>query len=852
MTLEQFEQFLHARHAPEANAELAKHNPSKPEIDASRRKAKAEVDKLESDLEHAIAKGTSTKALSEALKQAREHLSIWTFAQPYSGTEERRMSLSGMSDEEAKAVMDALTPERRKVLQGLATKVDVINAKTLDTLEHYGLMSKESLSVWRNQFKYYVPLHRDEAHADSGKHPIGQGFSVKGSAAKSRVGSNQKVTNILAHIAMQRETALTRGEKNNVVKQLYLLAAQNPDEDYWSLDKPPMVKSIDSNTGFVRTMVDPGYKHRHNVVMVRIAGHDQAIVFNEHNPEAVRLAQSMKNLDIGDLHVVLGLASKGTRWFASINTQYNPVFGLINFARDVQSGLLNLSTTELAGKQKEVAANVFPAMRAIYRERRGKSSVDATWAKLWQEMQEVGGTTGYRDLYADARDRADSLVKELNAQDRGEVSKAAHAVVDWLSDYNETMENAVRLSAYKSALDAGMSKERAASLAKNLTVNFNRKGRQAREIGALYAFFNAAIQGTARMADTLKGPLGKRIMYGGVLLGVVNTLIGMAAMGGGGDDDQDHWDQIPEFIKERSIVIPMGREDYLSIPMPLGFHVFPNIGRIATEFALGDSTKTAGRQIGKLLGMIADAFNPLGGSNNLGQMVAPTVIDPVVALMQNRDWTGRPIYRENTNGLDPQPGHKMAKDSASSPSRWLAEAINKITGGTDYRPGMWSPTPDQLDYVVGQLTGGVGRELLKVNQTLVATATGDELPPYKIPVVGRLYGNTRGQAGQSEAYYANIKAINELENELKGRKRNGGDAAGLMKEEPLTALIGMGNRSERVIAHQRRIRKILVERSEPGYQERVREIDQRIADVMSKLNQEVAKTRRKAEEGVQK
>ncbi len=116
------------------------------------------------------------------------------------------------------------------------------------------------------------------------------------------------------------------------------------------------------------------------------------------------------------------------------------------------------------------------------------------------------------------------------------------------------------MAAYKVALDQGMSRERAASLAKNLTVNFNRKGRQAREIGALYAFFNAAIQGTARMAETLKGPMGRRIIYGGVLLGAVNAMIGMAMMGGGDDDEPDRWDQVPEFIKERSIVIPLGRE----------------------------------------------------------------------------------------------------------------------------------------------------------------------------------------------------------------------------------------------------------------------------------------------------
>lgn len=841
VSMEEFERFLHARHAPEANRALAERNPNRDMIQEGRKKVQATVRDLEIQMQRATTKGSATKALTEALEQAKQEAATWHGAQPFRGDETARLALSGMSDQDAKAHMDSLSPAKKAHLLALAAKVDAIQGKTLDALEGYGLMDKTTLNAWRKSYKHYVPLHRDEAHADSDRHPTGQGFSVKGQAAKRRVGSGEPVTNILAHIAMQREAALTRGEKNHVVKKLYLMAAQNPADEYWQVDAPPQIKTIDSRTGFVQTMVDPSYKNLPNVVMVRIGGRDQAIVFNEHNKDAVRLAQAMKNLDIGDLHVVLGLAAKGTRWFASVNTQYNPIFGLINFARDVQSGLLNLSTTELAGLEKDVASKIPTAMRAVYQERRGKDSTNETWTRLWDEFQNVGGTTGYRDMFTDAHDRAKALTDELAAMDRGQTSKAAHAVVDWLSDFNETMENSVRLAAYKVALDKGMSPERAASLAKNLTVNFNRKGRQAREIGALYAFFNAAIQGTVRMAETLNGPMGRKIMYGGVLLGAVNAMIGMAVMGGGDADEPDRWEQVPEFIKERSIVIPLGRQDYLSIPLPLGFHVLPNIGRLAVEFAMGGKDKTAGRQMGKLLQVLADAFNPLGGSQNLGQMVAPTVIDPIVALMQNRDWTGKPIYRENNNPLDPQPGHKMAKDSASTPSRAITEAINKITGGTDYRPGAWSPTPDQLDYVIGQLTGGLGRELLKVNQTISATVTGDELPPYKIPLVGRLYGNTRGPAGQSEKYYENVKLLNEIENEIKGRYRNGQDAGAYRDSEPLSSVVPLANAMENQVRKLRENRSILTERKPDGYQERVRDVDERIGRAMERLNAEVSK-----------
>jgi hypothetical protein len=846
--MQEFETFLHARHAPEANASMAKRNPNAAELDAIKTKLTKTVKDLELKLQSAKAKGTATKAIDEALSQAKEEARDWFGAQAYKGSEEQRLSLSGMSDEEAAAIMASLTPKRREDLQELAAMVDAINTKTLDTLESYGLMDAGTLNAWRKAYEFYVPLHRDEAKAEGSSHPVGAGFSVKGNAAKQRTGSNHKVSHILGHIAMQREAALTRGEKNHVAKKVFLLAAQNPDDDLWSVDKPPMLRTIDPNTGIVRSGVDPAYKTRPNVLMVRIAGKDVAVVFNTDNPQAMRMVESMKNLDIGDLHVVLGLASKGTRWFASVNTQYNPIFGMVNFARDLSEGMINLTTTPLAGKQLDVAKGVPAAMRAVYRQGRGKGAASAAnqeWVKLWEEMQATGGATGYRDLFANAEERVKSLTKELKALDRGEVSQAAHAVVDWLSDYNEAMENAVRLSAYKVALDSGMSKERAASLSKNLTVNFNRKGRQTREIGALYAFFNAAIQGTARMAETLRGPKGKQIMLGGVVLGVVNSLVGMAVMGGSGegDDDQDEWSKIPDFIKENSLIIPLGRKDYLTVPMPLGFKVFPNIGRLAVEFATGGPDKTVGKSLGHLITVLMDAFNPLGGTQNMGQMVAPTVIDPIVALMQNKDWTGRPIYRENNNPLDPQPGTKTVKDSASTVSKGLAAAINAITGGTQYRPGAWSPSPDALDYVIGQLTGGLGRELLKANQVLTAPFTGDELPPHKIPLIGRLYGNTSGPGAQSGQFYDNVKALNEIENELKGRMRNNGDVDAYRASEPLVNLVGMGSKVESEISKIRTYRRAIVERDEPGHQERVKELDKRIGELMAMLNHEVAKAR---------
>lgn len=844
------ERYLHARHAPEANRVLAERNPNAQMIEAGKAKAQAEVKALEVQLQRARAHGTATKAIEQALEQAMAERDRWTGAQAFKGTDAERLSLSGMSDAEAAAFMGGLPAGQKVHLEALAARVDAMQAKTLEALEKYGLMDKATLDAWRSTYQFYVPLHRDEAHPDAVSHPIGQGFSTKGDASKRRTGSNEKVTNILAHIAMQREAALTRGEKNRVAKKLYLMAAQNPDPETWSVDKPPMMKTVDRETGFVRTTVDPTYRNKPNVVMVRIGGKDHAITFNERNPKAVRMAQSIKGADVGDLNAFESIMGKATRWLSSVNTQYNPIFGIINFARDVQAAILQLSTTPLKGQERAVAAYVPAALKGIYAEvrsrRKGQPRGTGQWAKLWEDMQDEGGTTGYRELFITPDERVQALTKELNALERGKASEAAHAVVDWLSDYNETMENAVRLAAYKVALDQGMSKERAASLAKNLTVNFNRRGRQTARLGAYYAFLNAAIQGTTRMVETLRGPLGRKIMLGGVVLGAVNALIGMAMMGGD-DDEEDNWEKIPDFVKERSLIVPLGREDYLAIPMPLGYHVFPNLGRKAVEMMMHDDpTKGVGSHIAEMLRITLDAFNPLGGSENLAQMVTPTPFDPAVALMMNRDWTGKPIYREDNSNLDPTPGHQRTKDTASAFSKAVSEALNKITGGTDYQPGAVSVTPDQIDYVIGQITGGLGREILKLENTITAPLTGDELPAYKIPLVGRLYGNTRGPANNAELFYEHVRELNQIENEIRGRARDGGDVAGYMAEEPLSALVGMGNAAENQIRKLRQYRAEVVRRAEPGYQDEVKRINEQMGEVMKMLNQEVRRAKMEA------
>ena len=798
------EEYLHARHAKEANAVIAQRNPDNPEM--------------------------------------------------HDGG-------SGMTDAAADAYMNGLTAEDRMKLESAARQVDAILAKTRQMYADYGLESQDTVDSWGQMFRHYIPLQREDKGQGMG---IGQGFSVKGKEVKGRTGSKRKVVDILANIAMQRERLIVRGEKNRVGQALVGLAMANPNEAFWRVGPPPSERVYDPKTNTVVERVDPMYKSRENVLVAKISQPDGSVKevgvnFNEDDPRAMRMASALKNLDAGNLEGLLGVSAKITRYFAAVNTQYNPVFGVVNLIRDVQGAMVNISSTPLAGKQTKIARDTLSALQGIYGDmRKARSGQQGTsqWAQLWEEFQKEGGQTGYRELFKTSKDRADALQNILTPEawadtklgkvftangtlkvPMSQARKSAGWIFDWLSDYNEAMENGVRLAAYKAGVDGGMTKQQAASLAKNLTVNFNRKGQVGQQAGAVYAFFNAAVQGSAKIGQVLfdmdggdvktlrLSKTGRAVVYGGLLMGAAQAM--MLAAAGFGDDDP------PEFVRERALIVPTGGKGYVSIPLPLGLHAIPGVGRHAVEFALSGFKKPAQRAA-DVFGMFADSFNPIGNAGMSIQTIAPTALDPLVALTENRDYTGKPIARTSSNKA--LPGHAQWKDTATSLSKAISEAINFLSGGNQYVAGVVSPTPDQIDYLIGQATGGVGRELSKVEQTTRAIITGEELPTHKIPLAGRFYGNTASQASQGNQFYANVNRLNELETEVKGliKDRKPQEAAALVRQRPEAYLMAQANAAERQISQLKQQKRAMAERGES--RERVRAVEERITQVMARLN----------------
>ena len=784
---------------------------------------------------------------------------------------------SGIDTADAQAYLENLSPENRAKYERLAARVDEINRVSREILFDTDLENRETINKWEETYENYVPLHREDV--DTGTVGTGMGYSVRGSSTKRAMGSGKAVVDIIANIAMQRERNIVRGEKNRVSNALLGLAVENPNPDFWKVDKAPTERVVAKTTVYVvtnadgsktettdydeaeelalaagtedietkradrvTTRVEPGFKNKDNVVVTRINGKDHYIIFNERDDRAKRMAQAVKNLDVDGLGHVLSVVGKATRYLASVNTQYNPVFGVINLVRDVQGALINLASTPLAGEQKRVLGYTKDALVGIYRDirahRRGERP-SSNWANLFEEFQKEGGQTGYRDSYANAEQRSEAIKGEIEQFAEGKAKQLTRGIFGWLSDYNETMENAVRLASYKVAREKGMSKQQAASLARNLTVNFNRKGQMAQQVGSLYAFFNASVQGSARLAATLfeqgdgnikntrLSKLGKKVVAGGIMLGAMQALLLAAA---GYDDDEP-----PEFVKERNLILPIGDGKYLSLPMPLGFHVLPGIGRIAMETVLSGGKDPQKAAIA-LLSLVTEAFNPVGSSGLTLQTITPTVVDPFAALAENKDFTGREIFRENFNSLNPTTGNSRAKDVASPWARAISSALNFITGGSEYRPGAASPSPDAIDYLIGQATGGVGRELGKLSQTVTSAVTGEELPMHKIPLVGRFAGDAESKSSQSQKFYSALREINMAEAEYKGIVNNGQqwEAAQFLAEHPETRLMLIANGAESAVRRLREQKKVMVDRGADP--EQVRAVEEKISSTMKRLN----------------
>ncbi|BDI53114.1 TPA: hypothetical protein HNC25_22760 [Escherichia coli] len=704
---------------------------------------------------------------------------------------------SGMTNAEAAEIMQRVRNSGKQAqYDRLAGIVDDMLARRRELIREAGLEESGVVDAWQKAYRYYVPLKGQDVDGVVSLPRTGKGFTIGGRESRQAMGRASRAQSPSTQAIQDLSESLIRHRKNEVGNAFLKLVQDNPDKDYWQVftdDRPDTMRAIaervDPETGETRHEVV-----ERPVLMAMMADryfttkkNGKTYYIKLHDP---RLMRAMKNMGPETSNAVIRTLGKVNRFLATVNTSYNPEFLVSNFIRDVQTAVMNLKAEQgrSDGKLKgldnlsalAVVKDSRSAMSAVYASLRGKTLTGkgAQWQKVWKEFVEDGGKTGWfnmGDLEGQQKEM-DRLVSLAKGGWKGQSIGAWNSFLNLVEDANGAVENALRLSAYKHARDAGLSRQQAASLAKNMTVNFNRRGEQGALMNSLYMFANASIQGTANLVRTLghlngDGPLLERLRWknlnvpqkialaavgAGYLLGSLNRSVA------GEDDDGVNWyDKVPSHVKERNLVIMKSvfggkAGEYWSIPLPYGYNVFFLLGHTAEGVAAGDLT--ASRAAGNVVGGILGAFSPIGSetsetlSGALLKNAAPTILRPFANLAMNENFMGAQIYQENMPFGTPKPDSQLGRRSTPEAYKAFASWLNAFSGGSQYRPGAVDITPESLKFWIDYISGGTGRFISKTTDAAVKSLNGIDIPEQQVPFLGKISGEVMPYADQQKMY----------------------------------------------------------------------------------------------------
>ncbi|EOL1152750.1 LPD38 domain-containing protein [Escherichia coli] len=704
---------------------------------------------------------------------------------------------SGMTNAEAAEIMQRVRNSGKQAqYDRLAGIIDDMLARRRELIREAGLEENGVVDAWQNAYRYYVPLKGQDVDGVVSLPRTGKGFTIGGRESRQAMGRASRAQSPSTQAIQDLSESLIRHRKNEVGNAFLKLVQDNPDKDYWQVftdDRPDTMRTIaerkDQETGeTIREVVE------RPVPMAMMADryfttkkNGKTYYIKLHDP---RLMRAMKSMGPETSNAFVRTLGKVNRFLATVNTSYNPEFLVSNFIRDVQTAVMNLKAEQgrSDGKLKgldnlsalAVVKDSRSAMSAVYASLRGKTLTGkgAQWQKVWKEFVEDGGKTGWfnmGDLEGQQKEM-DRLVSLAKGGWKGQSIGAWNSFLNLVEDANGAVENALRLSAYKHARDAGLSRQQAASLAKNMTVNFNRRGEQGALMNSLYMFANASIQGTANLVRTLghlngEGPLLERLRWknlnvpqkialaavgAGYLLGSLNRSVA------GEDDDGVNWyDKVPSHVKERNLVIMKSvfggkAGEYWSIPLPYGYNVFFLLGHTAEGVAAGDLT--ASRAAGNVVGGVLGAFSPIGSetsetlSGALLKNAAPTILRPFANLAMNENFMGAQIYQENMPFGTPKPDSQLGRRSTPEAYKAFASWLNAFSGGSQYRPGAVDITPESLKFWIDYISGGTGRFISKTTDAAVKSLNGIDIPEQQVPFLGKISGEVMPYADQQKMY----------------------------------------------------------------------------------------------------
>jgi hypothetical protein len=646
---------------------------------------------------------------------------------------------SGMTTAEARAALEKMD---RAKLEPLAARIDAIVKETRRRLLDAGVITKAQYDAMEAAYKFYVPLRgidprtgEDEsaefAESDR-KGGLGRGIEQRGSGIRRAAGrgAGNRAVNILGELIADAQRSVIAAEKARVGRALMRLVLANPNPNLWQVEAVRTERKFDAQGQVYEAIVNESAEP--DVIHVLIQGQPYRIRIA--NP---RLVNALKNIGANELHKILRPFAAMNRYVSATLTSYNPTFTLVNMSRDATFGSIRILAEHGPVIYAKTIAGYAPAIGALSMQE-ADSLGDGKMARRLREFLGAGAKTGWISSQA-----VEDLQRGVWLDTSGKLTAAglrgARALFRFVESANVVVENAMRLAYFSALRDSGVSVEAAAEKAKDLTLNFNRKGSYSNAMSALYLFFNPAVQGSHQVAKLAKNP---KVQAALAVMTAAQVVAAMLAAGLEDENGERLIDKVPEHVKERNLwfIIPGkrnksgrlldGEEDRLiTLPMPFGFNAVTYSGTLGVELftrdmpQIANGTKSANGVAIDVVSKFTDAFvgalSPIPMNDGLARIV-PTVPGQAIAgLISNRDSLGRPIRQMQFDPGNPEPLAYSGKPQTAAPFVEVAKGLNWIGGGDEHRrpARVFDWAPEDIEYLFGWATGGAGR-------FLVETATG--------------------------------------------------------------------------------------------------------------------------------
>ena len=617
---------------------------------------------------------------------------------------------SGMTNEQAQDIIDFVEQSGKKDLYDKYAKEfrEKVIIPNLDEMLKYELIDQETYDLVKNKYTNYVPLQVIEKALDRKKGAGVIGASVKGKDIFRAKGSDlYKYTdryNPIYSSMFAYDNTIIRGERNLASQALINLAEMDENNDVFKIHKPKYIAVLDANGDVNYLFPTTPQKIKDNSVELKVKGKP---VFVEIKDKAMRDA-------INEQGIVRGIRGFYiiNNWLRNTATLLNPDFIFTNIARDIQGSAFNIQSSMKDLDVKNITRKIINPKNIA---KAGKGLIDANkgdfsseWAIAARELAENGGVVSWFQ-----RDNLDDYVNDLKKDilriKKGDkiLGKILNKTKDTLLLAQSVAEQSIRLNTFKALKDAGVSLEEAAREAKNITVNFENKGTWSGFVDSLYLFATAGLSGTARTVYSLAKSKRARQIAGGIFVyGILESIMNNAI--GQGDDDDE---LIDDGIKERNLVIvnPLdSKKEPLLIPLAYGINVFKHAGNLTYDVATGRK-KPLDASV-KLFKSIYTQISPFQGPT-VGQAVSPTMFDPIVQQLENKNWLGNPIKPEQPKFGSQVKESDLYFESIRPSSKWASKKLNEITGGSAVESGYIDISPEILDHYYDAFTGGTGRFL---------------------------------------------------------------------------------------------------------------------------------------------